>query len=229
MIIALLILRVSAPTGVCAEPGKATASEFSAAQEPRLSDVLGRWESTFATAEGLDAPGEIEIKPPFDYESTAAQVYAKGLDPRGGTLATVTRQGGPPGVRGFREGSFQFALSTLFVPYEYLFRCRVPKAGLLLCQVASVVVLPEKNWSAETSRWYMGFRRAKAPDPAPARLRRAGATGENGREQGVKLWNEGVLRLSREDRDGARKAWEECTRVDPQNADCPSGLRNLAP
>lgn len=227
MILSVLMLLASAPAGARSDPGRTSVSEFAAAQEPRLSDVLGRWEMTFATAEGLDAPGEIEIRPPFDYDASAAQVYAKGLDPRGNTLATVTRQGGPPGVRGFREGSFQFALASLFAPYEYLFRCRVPKTGRLLCQVASVVVLQEKNWSAETARWYMGFRRIKGPDAAPAQAPSAGPRRRG--EQGIRLWNEGVLLLNKGDREGARKAWEECARVDPSNADCASGIESLRP
>ncbi len=160
------VVALAASNGSAApvETTKASAADFAKAQEPRLSDVLGRWEMTFATAEGLDAPGELEIKPPFAHQTDAAQVYIKGLDPRGSPVGTVSRAGGLPGVRGFREGSFQFAVTNnIFTPlYEYLFRCRVSKKDRLLCQVAPVVRTPENNWSAELARWYMGFRRIQS-------------------------------------------------------------------
>jgi tetratricopeptide (TPR) repeat protein len=70
-------------------------------------------------------------------------------------------------------------------------------------------------------------KRAFVPQPKDEGAETAGAAGEETKREAIKHWNAGILVYQKGEFEKAREEWAKCKELDPQNAECVTGLQRL--
>lgn len=207
-----------------------TKSAFEAARVPSARNLFGIWKRSLSAVDCAELRGleQIDFTVPFPQQTGDAQVIVHGTGADGSTFVASTQEGAA-GVVITRAGA-EFDLSPNFLSgRRYRFRCRANGTASNFDRLLCRATFEQKTLC------YVGLKRGKenrvvfdgrsaAVESSPAAAASSSADAKGSAEAQL----EGTKCFRKADYEGARTAWKECRRLDPNNAFCLNQLERLA-